>query len=124
VSEFRIESGLNCGGHAFATDGLLMGPILDEFRDRRAAMASELFEACNAALAQARAFPSSTVCRNSASRRKAASARPRRTRFLREHYGMDGTGWGSPFLLVPEVTNVEAETLHQLTERATGRLLS
>ena len=28
VSEFRIESGLNCGGHAFATDGYLMGPIL------------------------------------------------------------------------------------------------
>ena len=24
VSEYRIESGLNCGGHAFATDGLLM----------------------------------------------------------------------------------------------------
>ncbi|MEI7735899.1 MAG: hypothetical protein WCI49_10555, partial [Ferruginibacter sp.] len=28
VSEFRIESGLNCGGHAFATDGLLLGPIM------------------------------------------------------------------------------------------------
>lgn len=25
VSDFRIESGLNCGGHAFATDGLLLG---------------------------------------------------------------------------------------------------
>ena len=24
VAEFRIESGLNCGGHAFATDGHLM----------------------------------------------------------------------------------------------------
>ena len=32
VSEFRIESGLNCGGHAFATDGYLMGPILEEFK--------------------------------------------------------------------------------------------
>ena len=35
VSEYRIESGLNCGGHAFATDGLLMGPILAEFRDNK-----------------------------------------------------------------------------------------
>lgn len=35
VSEFRIESGLNCGGHAFATDGYLMGPILEEFREKR-----------------------------------------------------------------------------------------
>jgi len=35
VSEYRVESGLNCGGHAFATDGFLMGPILAEFRDNR-----------------------------------------------------------------------------------------
>ena len=33
VSEYRIESGLNCGGHAFATDGHLMGPILAEFKE-------------------------------------------------------------------------------------------
>ncbi|MFT7427062.1 MAG: hypothetical protein ACI9O5_003021, partial [Algoriphagus sp.] len=32
VSEFRIESGLNCGGHAFATDGFLIGTILEEFK--------------------------------------------------------------------------------------------
>ncbi|MGV3760851.1 MAG: hypothetical protein ACO1NT_00075, partial [Parapedobacter sp.] len=25
VSEFRIESGLNCGGHAFVSDGMLLG---------------------------------------------------------------------------------------------------
>ena len=35
VSEYRIESGLNCGGHAFATNGFLMGPILAEFRDNK-----------------------------------------------------------------------------------------
>ncbi|MCK4569781.1 MAG: hypothetical protein KAT76_05770, partial [Bacteroidales bacterium] len=35
VSEYRIESGLNCGGHAFATNGYLMGPILEEFREKR-----------------------------------------------------------------------------------------
>jgi hypothetical protein len=35
VSEFRIESGLNCGGHAFATDGFLIGPILEEFKTNR-----------------------------------------------------------------------------------------
>ena len=33
VSEYRIESGLNCGGHAFATDGYLLGPILEEFKN-------------------------------------------------------------------------------------------
>ena len=35
-------------------------------------------------------------------------------KFLLEHYELDGTGWGSPFLLVPEATNVDDETLQQL----------
>lgn len=35
VSEYRVESGLNCGGHAFATEGLLLGPILEEFRQKK-----------------------------------------------------------------------------------------
>ncbi len=35
VSEYRIESGLNCGGHAFATDGFLLGPILEEFKNKK-----------------------------------------------------------------------------------------
>jgi len=30
VSEFRIESGLNCGGHAFASKGFLLGVVLEE----------------------------------------------------------------------------------------------
>ena len=35
VSEFRVESGLNCGGHAFATEGYLLGPILEEFKSKK-----------------------------------------------------------------------------------------
>jgi len=35
--------------------------------------------------------------------------------FLLEYYQLDATGWGSPFLLVPEVTNVDEETLNQLS---------
>src|SRR5690606_34559508 len=34
--------------------------------------------------------------------------------FLLEHYQLDATGWGSPFLLVPEATNVDEETLKAL----------
>jgi len=44
VSEFRIESGLNCGGHAFATDGYLMGPILEEFKTKREELISILHQ--------------------------------------------------------------------------------
>jgi len=115
VSEFRIESGLNCGGHAFATDGILLGPILEEFRAKRAEMATELFELCNAALAQAGrpTFPTTPGQRHTVQGGIGTAAEDR---FLREHYGMDGTGWGSPFLLVPEATNVDPVTLRQLTE--------
>ncbi|MDX1638136.1 MAG: hypothetical protein R3281_09215, partial [Balneolaceae bacterium] len=33
VYEYRIESGLNCGGHAFATQGHLLPSLLREFRE-------------------------------------------------------------------------------------------
>jgi hypothetical protein len=33
---------------------------------------------------------------------------------LLKHYQLDATGWGSPFLLVPEATNVDDATLQQL----------
>ncbi len=49
-SEFRVESGLNCGGHAFATDGYLLGPILEEFKSKRQSLADELGELYLAAL--------------------------------------------------------------------------
>jgi hypothetical protein len=114
VSEFRIESGLNCGGHAFATDGFLLGPILEEFKLRRTAMATELFELCNDALARAgkHHFPAMPELRFTVQGGIGTAAEDL---FLRTHYGMDGTGWGSPFLLVPEVTSVDPHTLQQLT---------
>jgi hypothetical protein len=33
-----------------------------------------------------------------------------------EHYSLNGTGWGSPFLLVPEATNVDDQTLDKLAK--------
>ena len=114
VSEFRIESGLNCGGHAFATDGMLMGPILEEFRTSRKAIAQELIGICNEALIAKgiHPFDQDTHIRITAQGGIGTAAEDR---FLRDHYGIDGTGWGSPFLFVPEATNVDAKTLEQLT---------
>ncbi|MHB8209157.1 hypothetical protein [Mucilaginibacter sp.] len=37
-------------------------------------------------------------------------------KFLLSHYNLDATGWGSPFLLVPEATNVDETTIKQLTD--------
>jgi hypothetical protein len=115
VSEFRIESGLNCGGHAFATDGFLLGPILEEFKQRREAMATELFELCNESLVRTgrHTFPDRPELRLTVQGGIGTAAEDR---LLRTQYGMDGTGWGSPFLLVPEATSVDPHTLQQLTE--------
>jgi hypothetical protein len=113
ISEFRIESGLNCGGHAFATDGLLMGPILEEFRGNRAALAEELLVLCNSALLSKDRTPfiQQPVQALSA---QGGIGTAEEHRFLLEHFGLDSIGWGSPFLLVPEATNVDEGTLQEL----------
>lgn len=115
VSEYRIESGLNCGGHAFATDGILLGPILEEFKNEREAMEQEIAEMCNKALAESGqdGFAVPPAVRVTV---QGGIGTVHEDRFLRTYYEMDGTGWGSPFLLVPEATNVDENTLQQLTQ--------
>jgi hypothetical protein len=62
ISEYRIESGLNCGGHAFATDGYLMGPILAEFRDKRQELIDDTYAVCKSALESVeRAIPKKKI---------------------------------------------------------------
>jgi hypothetical protein len=112
VSEFRVESGLNCGGHAFATEGYLLGPILEEFKQKRADMARELFELYEPALFQKGLSASHHPQRLSVQGGIGTAAE---NEFLLDHYDLDATGWGSPFLLVPEATNVDEATLLQLT---------
>ncbi|MGN8068860.1 hypothetical protein [Mucilaginibacter sp. 22184] len=118
VSEFRVESGLNCGGHAFATEGYLLGPILEEFRQRRQEMAEELFQSYQNALLE-----KGITCTEAPIQRLSVQGgigTASENEFLLEHYEMDATGWGSPFLLVPEVTNVDKETLEQLEQAEEG----
>ena len=113
VSEFRVESGLNCGGHAFPTEGKLLGPILEEFKNQKNDLISELLEMCNSAL-DAKKQPK---LKNIPSMRitvQGGIGTAKEDKFLREYYNLDGTGWGSPFLLVPEATNVDDDTLNQL----------
>ncbi|MDB5014079.1 MAG: hypothetical protein JWQ25_2281 [Daejeonella sp.] len=113
VHEFRIESGLNCGGHAFATEGYLLGPILEEFKQRRQQMTLELFESYRSAL-QAKNIVNTTqpITRFTV---QGGIGTADENNFLTEYYELDGTGWGSPFLLVPEATNVDTDTLELLS---------
>jgi hypothetical protein len=113
VSEYRVESGLNCGGHAFGHGGNLMGPILEEFKREKIGLITTLFELYNKALAQ---------------KGKTTFEAPHRVRitaqggigtafeheFLLNYYQLDATGWGTPFLLVPEATTIDPTTLEKL----------
>jgi hypothetical protein len=56
VSEYRIESGLNCGGHAFASDGFLMGPILDQFKEKRQELVDAIHSVVSGALESAKKY--------------------------------------------------------------------
>lgn len=114
VSEFRIESGLNCGGHAFATEGFLLGPILEEFKQKRQMMFDELYQLYVVALKEKSIhFANMPVQKLSV---QGGIGTAKENEFLLKHYQLDATGWGSPFLLVPEVTNVDEQTLQQLAE--------
>ena len=80
VSEYRIESGLNCGGHAFATKGLLLGPILEEFQQKKARTGRATARGLRARPCAQRGRTCRARRRTpSASRCKAASAPPTKT---------------------------------------------
>ncbi len=110
VSEFRMESGLNCGGHAFATEGLLMGPILEEFKMHRDELKQTLFELYSAALTEKNiAVPSEAYEQKFTAQGGVGTAQEHE--MLMHQYNLDAVGWGSTFLLVPEATTVDDATL-------------
>ena len=115
VSEYRIESGLNCGGHAFATDGYLLGPVLQEFKEKR----EELRESIQDILNQELEKQGRTVSQNPLTIKISAQGgvgTEEEHEFLLKHYQLDSIGWGTPFLLVPEATTVDEKTLNQLAQ--------
>lgn len=123
VSEFRVESGLNCGGHAFATEGFLLGPILEEFKQKRAELSEELYQMYAAALSSKELPEMAKPVQRITAQGGIGTAEEHE--FLLNYYQLDAAGWGSPFLLVPEATNVDEDTLNDLvTARADDYYLS
>ncbi len=118
VSEFRIESGLNCGGHAFATTGYLLGPVLEEFKQNWQELIDSIFEMYQPAIS-AKTGINLTQAPATAITVQGGIGTCEEDTFLRSHYNLNGTGWGTPFLLVPEATTVDDNTL-QLLSKATG----
>lgn len=118
VAEFRIESGLNCGGHAFASEGHLLPVLLEEFREKRQQLTEtfrplvkSFYESIGKEYPEANDAdtpPLITV-------QGGIGTNGEMNRLMHE-YGMDATGWGSPFLLVPEATCVDDVTTQLLAD--------
>ncbi|MBS4058390.1 MAG: hypothetical protein KGZ82_13815 [Bacteroidales bacterium] len=115
VSEFRVESGLNCGGHAFATEGFLLGPILEVFKGQREELERENFEILSQSLSEKnREIPDEPLTIKITAQGGVGTAEEHR--FLLDYYQVDSVGWGTPFLLVPEATSVDELTLAKLAK--------
>ena len=113
VSEHRIESGLNCGGHAFASQGFLLGPILKEFKDNRDSMSNQLRTICNQALEN---LPHENLSDDQSTMItvQGGIGTSNEHKFLIDFFNINRTGWGTPFLLVPEATTVDKKTIDLL----------
>jgi hypothetical protein len=113
VSEFRVESGLNCGGHAFASKGYLMGPILEEFKNKSTELTELLHRDYNKGLAK-RSLPTLDTPRGMLVSVQGGIGTASEHAALLQYYRVDHTGWATPFLLVPEATCVDDVHLERL----------
>lgn len=115
VSEFRIESGINCGGHAFPAQGELLGPILEDFKNQREKLYAQLLKTYRGALKKL-GRPHEVDPPPATLTAQGGIGTASEDRFMRDYYGVTSTGWGTPFLLVSEATNVDDEHLKKVAE--------
>jgi len=123
VSEFRVESGLNCGGHVFATDGHLLASILQEFAKNR----RQLSEAVRPKVVsyyqeQGWTYPASAMDSQPRITVQGGLGTHGEALRLQHDFGIDGTGWASPLLLVPEATCVDDATRELLARAGNDEL--
>ncbi len=119
VFEYRIESGLNCGGHAFASDGYLLPSLLKEFAENRERLTSAIQPLIEKYYKnEADGFSSEWEVTEPRLTVQGGIGTSGEAKRLLNEFNMDATGWGSPFLLVPEATTVD-KTTRDLLENAT-----
>jgi hypothetical protein len=117
VYEYRIESGINCGGHAFPAQGYLLPSILQKFKEKRKLLATEFkpmikgfYKKMGWTYSESGVNSSPLITVQGGIGTNGEALR------LREFFDMDLTGWASPFLLVPEATCVDISTRELLRE--------
>jgi hypothetical protein len=115
VSEYRIESGVNCGGHCFPTNGILFGPILEEFKKNRDMLFDTCIEMYKSALHKKEIRqPAETPDIKVTAQGGVGTSEEHD--FLINNYGLDSVGWATPFMLVPEVISIDSETIKILAD--------
>lgn len=115
ASEYRIESGLNCGGHTFASKGFLLGVVLEEFKEKKAALLQKLLPMYQKALSTRGDYKGQLPSDFRVTVQGGVGTAAEHSFFLK-HYGVDSVGWGTPFMLVPEATHMDAVNLQRLSE--------
>lgn len=111
VHEYRIESGLNCGGHAFASNGFLLPAIMKEFKEKR----HQLVEECRPLVKKfyetvGWTYDDQNPVKEPLVTVQGGIGTNGEAKRLTTDFGADRTGWATPFLLVPEATAVDDAT--------------
>jgi len=123
VSEFRIESGLNCGGHAFPTNGSILPSILKKFKEKKDQLAEEFqYQVQKYYKKMDKKYPKTSLEKRPLITVQGGIGNNGEVRRLMEYFKMDRTGWATPFLLVPEATRVDAPTLDILKSAGKNEL--
>lgn len=117
VYEYRVESGLNCGGHSFPTNGLLLPSLLKEFKAKRNRLVKELQPLVQTYYKKKgwKYIEPAAGCRPLISVQGGIGTHGEVQRLFGD-FDVDRTGWASPFLLVPEVTRVDDVTRNLLRQ--------
>lgn len=115
IYEFRVESGLNCGGHAFPSNGELLPYLLSEFKEKRHQLKESFMPFIEKYYAsQDLTYPESAKSEQPILTVQGGIGTHGEAKRLLEDFGADKTGWATPFLLVPEATCIDTPTLEQL----------
>ena len=113
VSEYRIESGLNCGGHAFASKGYLLGVALEEFKQKKNKLLEKLLPMYTKALSARGPFGDDAP-KDFRITVQGGVGTADEHQLLLKYFDVDSIGWGTPFLLVPEATHMDDVDLKKL----------
>ena len=117
VYEFRIESGLNCGGHAFASNGQLLPILLKEIHEKRDQLAASFKPLIHKYYEKMGwEYPDASANHTPLITVQGGVGTPGEVKRLQKDFNIDKIGIATPFLLVPEVTCVESTTFNKLKE--------